>query len=378
MVFLDALPEAGVAEAEALVAERNLGEALAEVPVVALAVHARHLAFGEVAVLEGSVPSHLLAAGVRDVLIWAGLPPRELRTLLGLLVTRWGDSDSPGEAFAEASHRAALTHVTFVRDALPAVAPAPEAPAVAAGSAVRDRVRTLLGRAPTAPAVVRHLPAPRAPLARSAAVPEELADASVFLADLVLRGVAERGPGDTSVLHRLADAWRAPTDHLQEALRDLVSDDEAGARLAAHLQRAALPADVGWIFAWAALVPASLAPLLARRLPPAYATVLADEVASRPDEVDALVDELRAAAARGAADPLVGFTIACAARSDDSRVAETLARLVAHPDPAVRVAALDALRNWPGPHARDAATVAVSDADARVRAAARRILSGGT
>jgi hypothetical protein len=382
-VPVDALPEAGVPHAEAAIAERNLREALAEVPVVVLAVHERNVMFGGLPVLQGATPVHLAAAGVREVHVWAGVPAGEVRALLGLLVTRWAECDAPREAFLEALHRAALTHVTFAAEARSTRREEETGPVlpVALPSVGRERVRAVHGRPPTAPAVLRHVPVSAPPAPRSSAVPEELADASVLLADLVLRGVIERGPplsGGASVFHRLADAWRSPTDHLQEALRDLVSDEEAGARLAAHLQRAELPRDAGWVFALAALLPASLMPLLARRLPPAYATILVDEVAARPDEADALLGELRSAVARAAVDPTVVFTIACAARSDDARLAEPLARLVSHPDASVRAAALEALRNWPGPPAREAATGASEDVDPRVRAAARRILAGAT
>jgi hypothetical protein len=158
---------------------------------------------------------------------------------------------------------------------------------------------------------------------------------------------------------------------LDEALRDLIGDEEARARALAHLLRAELPRDAGWCFSFFALVPAPQAHVLAGALPPAYAAILVDEVASRPGTADALLEELRAPG--GGASP--AFTIMCGARTEDVRLMEPICALARHVEAEVRVAALEALRCWPGPHARAAGEQARTDVDARVRAVARRLVA---
>lgn len=368
----DSIPEATLTMADARVFRANLREAITEVGVLVLTASPVAVLWGEVPVLDGAIARRLHDVGLQEIHAWPDADDDELDALATLLLTVWS-SDDP-RAFLDARARVDWRSVHLVCEPREVVCPE-LAPATTDPSAP-ERVRTLLARAATAPPVQAHVARERertAARARRLGVPTELARHSVVLADLVVRSFLAAGPkAPTSPMHALADQHHATGDTLDEAMRDLVGDVDARARAVTYLHRAELPSDAGWLFAFSALVPASVAPTLAASLAPAHAAVLVDEVASRPGMVDTLLELLRAG---GGTAP--NFTLACAARTEDERLAEPVAWLTRHEDPSVRVAALDALHTWKGTTARAAAHACLDDADGRVRAAARR-LAGAT
>lgn len=368
----DSIPEAALTMPDARVFRANLREAVTEVGVLVLTVSPVAVLWGEVPVLDGAIARRLHGVGLQEIHAWPDADDDELDALATLLLTAWSSEDPT--AFLDARARVDWRSVNLVCEAPEVVCV--ESPPPPVNPSAAERVRTLLSRNATAPPVQAQ-PAQerrREPArARRLGVPTELATHSVVLADFVVRSLLAAGPqAATSSLHALAEQHHVTGDTLDEAMRDLVGDVDARARTVTYLHRAELPRDAGWLFAFSALVPASVAPTLAASLAPAHAAVLVDEVASRPGMVDTLLELLRAG---GGASP--NFTLACAARTEDERLAEPVAWLTRHADPGVRVAALDALHTWKGTTARAAAQACLDDADGRVRAAARR-LAGAT
>ncbi len=404
----------------------GMGEALAELPVLALVVTPGAILLAETPVLDGadrSVPEGIHRAGVRALTVFGGAPERELLAIAGLLATDWSARGTPTADLAEALWRAELPHAWFDLPgdlAPPASRPVPlaaferleqaaEAPqrlgtlsSDAAGT-LRDLRATVVpdpaglaeGPAATSP-VTPELSAEVALVRAGADVdpgelgaalvgalsgttsPEaagRLARALLGAAVELLGGSVDAGPLVHAALEA-SDADLTPDPAIRAAAAAAFAElaqEPLRPTLLAHLPVAEAPELRGPVFSLLSLVRDDAGvTALAEALPRWAVGVLADTVLLRdPEDGQARLDAVRARLA-SPSPAVAALGLAMAARLDDPRLLDAVLALADHRGAEVREGVLVALRHQALGRVRELALRRLDDPSPAVRIEALR------